>query len=73
MKKKAFEIENKVSYDFCCFIEEGYYFLIFLRKKVSKTSRIIGLGCITGNNLKMLKLNEYKNFEGVNSNKIAID
>tara|TARA_B100000579_G_C22677434_1_gene778623 strand:+ start:124 stop:849 length:726 start_codon:yes stop_codon:yes gene_type:complete len=73
MKKKAFEIENKVSYDFWWFYGRRLLFLYFLKKKVSKNSRILDLGCSTGNNLKMLKLNGYKNFEGVDSNKIAID
>lgn len=72
MKKKAFEIESKVNYDFWWFYGRRALFLYFLKKKASKTSKIIDLGCSTGNNLKMLRLNGYKNFEGVDNNKFAI-
>ena len=44
MEKKAFEIENKVNYDFWWFYGRRALFLYFFKKKASKTSKIIDWG-----------------------------
>ena len=73
MKKKAFQIENKIDYDFWWYNGRRYLFLNFLKKFALPNSSIVDLGCSTGNNLKMLKKNGYKNFIGIDNNLIAIN